>query len=153
MIGTFHLPMGYYKKLGKKMEGSGFGDILLESGIISSGSLQGVLSGKNYSRATRCHKVLNEAMHRLLMREFKLTNAGRQVFDALQSHKEACLQNNFDKLTREGMEELMNDDTVGLFTDRNIEFCDSVEKGALEKTPKFWILYMDHVALVLLLDR
>ena len=63
MIGTFHLIMGYYKMMGKKMEGSGFGDILLESGLISSGSLQGVLSGKNYSRATRCHKVLSEAMH------------------------------------------------------------------------------------------
>ena len=52
------------------MEGSGFTDVLLESYLASSGSLHGVLTGKNYSRATYCHKTVLEALHRLLMLEF-----------------------------------------------------------------------------------
>jgi hypothetical protein len=47
MIGTFHLACGYLKMLGKKMDGTGLADILLKAGLISSGSLNGVISGKN----------------------------------------------------------------------------------------------------------
>ena len=31
----------------KKMEGSGFSDVLLEANLVSSGSISGVLTGKN----------------------------------------------------------------------------------------------------------
>ena len=70
MIGTFHLAMGYYHMIGKKMEGSGFADVLLETNLVSSGSIHGVLTGKNYSRATHCHKTLLEALHRLMIEVF-----------------------------------------------------------------------------------
>ena len=46
LIGTFHLAMGYYHMIGKKMEGSGFTDVLLEANLASSLSVNGVLSGK-----------------------------------------------------------------------------------------------------------
>ena len=40
LIGTFHLACAYLRMLGKKMNGSGMSDILLEAGLISSGSDQ-----------------------------------------------------------------------------------------------------------------
>ena len=70
LIGTFHLNMAYLKMIGKKMAGSGFEDILLESGLISSGSLQGVVTGNNFSRSMHSHEVLYEALSRLLMKKF-----------------------------------------------------------------------------------
>ena len=70
MIGTFHLTMGYLNMIGKKMDGSGFTDVLFEANLISSGSLHGVVSGKNYIRAMNCHKVLTESLQRLLLNEF-----------------------------------------------------------------------------------
>ena len=60
MIASFHTVWAYLKMVGKKMDGSGFSKILLEAGLMSSGSLQGVISGKNYSRAMKCHKALAE---------------------------------------------------------------------------------------------
>jgi hypothetical protein len=36
MIGTFHVVCTNFKMIGKKMEGTGFSDILLEAGLISS---------------------------------------------------------------------------------------------------------------------
>ena len=51
MIGTFHVVCAYFKMIGKKMEGSGLSDILLEAGLIGSGSVTGVMTGKHYSRA------------------------------------------------------------------------------------------------------
>ena len=60
MIGTFHVVCAYFKMIGKKMEGTGLSDILLEAGLIGSGSVTGVMTGKHYSRAMHCHKILLE---------------------------------------------------------------------------------------------
>jgi hypothetical protein len=49
LLGTFHLACAYLKMVAKKMQGSGLSDILLEAGLIASGSLNGVLSGKHYA--------------------------------------------------------------------------------------------------------
>ena len=38
------------------MNESGLADVLLEAGVMSVGSMNGVMSGKNYSRAINCHK-------------------------------------------------------------------------------------------------
>ena len=43
LIGTFNLTMVYFKMLGKKLEGSGIEDIILEAGLSSSGSIQGII--------------------------------------------------------------------------------------------------------------
>ena len=68
-MGTFHFVSAYMKMLGKKMEGTGLADIFQESGLVS-GSVNGVMNGKNYDRALHCHKILMEALERLLMQAF-----------------------------------------------------------------------------------
>ncbi len=41
------------------MFGSGLSDILLEAGLISSDSIEAVLSGKHYEQQSmHCHKVM-----------------------------------------------------------------------------------------------
>ena len=67
MRGSFHIVCGYLKMLGKKMNGSGLDDIFIEAGLITSGSVQGVMNGKNYSRSMVCHKTMLEAFEHLLM--------------------------------------------------------------------------------------
>ena len=62
LIGSFHLIGAYFKMIGKKLRGSGFSDVLIEAGLIASGSLEGVLTGKHYERALHCHKVIKEAL-------------------------------------------------------------------------------------------
>ena len=47
LLGTFNLVIAYFKMVGKKMAASGLEDILLEAGLISCGSIKGVMSGKN----------------------------------------------------------------------------------------------------------
>jgi hypothetical protein len=43
--------------LGKRFGESGLSDLLIESRLIGSGSLNGVLEGKHYNRSLRTHKV------------------------------------------------------------------------------------------------
>ena len=70
LVGTFHLLCAYMKMLGEKMAGSGLSDILLEAGLISGGSLTGVMSGKRYERALHCHKTMLESLEKLLFARF-----------------------------------------------------------------------------------
>lgn len=70
MIGSFHAASAYLKMIGKKMDGSGLSDILLEAGLITSGSLTAVLARKQYNRAMICHKTTLEALERLLLQVY-----------------------------------------------------------------------------------
>ena len=69
LIGTFHLECAFMKILGKIMKGSGLSDIIIEAGLISSGSVAGVMQGKHYDRAVHCNKVVLEALESLLVTE------------------------------------------------------------------------------------
>ena len=54
----------------KKMNESGLADVLLEAGVVSVGFINGVISGKNYSRAINCHKVRAKSLERLLLDKY-----------------------------------------------------------------------------------
>ena len=78
--------------LGKKMKGS---DIIMEAGLISSGSVAGVMQGKHYDRAIHCHKVVLEALESLRVTKLfptqehpliAVSNDARKKIDALFQH-------------------------------------------------------------------
>ena len=58
------------KMIGKKMDGSGFADILLELNLKGSGSMSGELSGKHYEQAMNYHKQLLESLEWLLFQQY-----------------------------------------------------------------------------------
>ena len=67
----FHTVMKYIGMLtSHKCMGSGYSQILLESGLGISGCLQSVLKGKAYTKALFCLKTVSEAMQRLLIECF-----------------------------------------------------------------------------------
>ena len=54
-----------------KMRGSGLAEIVIESGICASGSLDQVLKGKHYNGAFCIHKLVMEALERLLLQQYE----------------------------------------------------------------------------------
>lgn len=56
-MGSFHIACVFLAVIGKRFGESGLRDLLIESRIIGSGSVNGVLQGKHYNRALRTHKV------------------------------------------------------------------------------------------------
>ena len=56
--------------LRKLITGSGFEDIIYQSGICSVGSLNGVLAGSHYNRCWIVYGHLSEALERLLLQRF-----------------------------------------------------------------------------------
>ena len=65
--GPFHTKMNYIGMLTKKKAaGSGYAEILLEAGLVTSGCLKSVLSGKAYSKALFNLKATVEALERFV---------------------------------------------------------------------------------------
>lgn len=45
-------------------------DVFMEFGIVSEGSIKGVLSGKHYNRSVLCDKIMYQALQRLRLQAF-----------------------------------------------------------------------------------
>ena len=58
---------------------------MIESEIVASGSMTGVLSGKHYNRCVRAHKIMYEAMERLRFQAFEdsLTAVEEDAFNSI----------------------------------------------------------------------
>ena len=69
--GAFHTAMNYLGMVtGHKCKESGYTEIILEAGLVTSGCMKSVLSGKAYAKAIFCLNTFCEAMERLLMERF-----------------------------------------------------------------------------------
>ncbi|CAG9762490.1 unnamed protein product [Ceutorhynchus assimilis] len=49
---------------------AGLSDLLVEAGVAAEGSLSSIITGKHYNRAVRTHKVVFEAMMRIIWKSF-----------------------------------------------------------------------------------
>ena len=151
MIGTFHLACAYMKMLGKKMDGSGFAEILLEAGLVTPGSLSGVISGKNYSRSLNCHRVLMEAMERLVLDRF-IKEQGEDVpFEKLPKTSLERIERLAATPDKETENVALNDENIVSYLDKYMRFREAVRSGQLGKTAALWMRYADHVWLILTL--
>ena len=69
-MGGFHIILNYLSLMGKKYEGSGLEDLLIESGEYGSGTIAAIMRGKSYNRSVRAHMLVLEALFRLQWRSF-----------------------------------------------------------------------------------
>ena len=67
MLGTFHMAMMYLGIIGKWFKDAGLRDILIQSQVLAEGSVEKALAKNMYNRPVRSCKLVQEAMHRLLI--------------------------------------------------------------------------------------
>jgi hypothetical protein len=64
-LGAFHITMAYFAALGFFLADSGSPQILADTGVLASGSLNGFISGRHYNRCKRIHVLLALAIQML----------------------------------------------------------------------------------------
>ena len=143
-MGVFHTICSLFGALGLKMKGSGLSEILIESGVCASGSLEKVMLGKHYNRALRVHKLTVEALECLLLCKFEESEYSQETSPL---HPEAI--DMFQSLTENPSSEMLNR-TMGnehcrAYFEAYQAFKASVRAGILGKTAQFWVSYMDAV--------
>ena len=62
----FHTALNFLALLGKKYRNSGLEDLLIESGVYAGGTRTALMKGKSYNRAVRAHKLVTEALFRIM---------------------------------------------------------------------------------------
>lgn len=147
-LGVFHTTCAYLGVLGKRMRSSGFEDILIESGICASGSIEKVMSGKHYNRAMHVHKTMLEALERLLLQKYETT-----VGELLRGEARDIMERLALAPNQQLLEEAMANEDCTEMIRQYSAFKDEIRNGEHGKTAKFWIDYMDKVLLVLLFQR
>ena len=79
IVGIFHLVCACFKRIGTKMDGTELSGVLLETSLITPGSLNGVMTGNLYSRTMNCHRVMVASLERL-MNETCLARKEKSIF-------------------------------------------------------------------------
>ena len=70
-MGVFHTICTFLGIIGKRSQYAGLKDICIESGVITEGSVCGVLEGRRYNRAVRFHKLMYEAFMQMAWTGFE----------------------------------------------------------------------------------
>ena len=112
ILGIFHLLMMYLRIIGKRFKDAGLWNVLVQSEIVAEGSIERVLTGKMYSRAVRCYKLMYEALIRLLIDKFLSDMEGNK--ENMCTQNEALLKINelHQLLKQEKFEEIRNSDEL-----------------------------------------
>ena len=149
LLGTFHLICAYFKMVGKKMAGSGLPDILLEAGLITSGSVDGVMKGKHYDRAMHCHKVLLEALEQLLFQKFISCRGDVELNKILTDQTQKALKDMFSSPSTNAFQNIVNDEELLKLVAEYENFREDALGGSIGQTAQLWVSYMNHIWLVL----
>jgi len=131
-MGEFHTAMAYLSCIGKRFGDAGFQDDIIEAEVVAAGSIEGVITGHQYNRSIRSHKLMCEALQRLrwqayldILSEDDRDAAMKIVFEVL------VMSENFLTVMR-GYENFIKDNTTN-------------------KTVHFWSTYITSMVEDLLL--
>ncbi|CAC5360780.1 unnamed protein product [Mytilus coruscus] len=152
-MGAFHTACAFIVVIGKRFGDAGLGDLLLESGVIGSGSLTGVFEGKHYNRALRLHKIVFEAFERLRWEAFGSwlnSNDENEFLDPnFQASVLSILAQIRRNLTADNFKTLLMSPYVGKLFEAFSVYC-NVSEGPMKS---FWNSYIEMVELLLLFTR
>ena len=111
-------------------------DLFIESGVVSEGSIKGVLSGKHYNRSIFCHKIVYEAMQRLRFEAFleSLTDDKKEdrIMELVSDMSDAFPDKTFHSLIESPVFEEITNEYEGFILDASSK----------SRTFAFWSMYI-----------
>jgi len=132
-LGAFHIICCYLGAVGKLMTGSGLEEIILESGICSSGSIEQVLSGKHYNRSLRVHQLMAVVLDELLLNKFMMhQHTGMMSLMDLEMLAQTPNADTFAAAD--------GNDVCQEYVQHFMAFADQAREGAFGATCRFWML-------------
>ena len=148
-LGDFHTICTLLGVIGKRFQDAGLRDLCVGSGVIAEGSIAGVMDGRMYNRAVRLHKLVYEALMRLIWKGFlpwlEATHSANMV------HLEETL-NVIETLASEvnqaSFEHTLQNEACKRIFELFNTYCDYLrsDNGCLSA---FWMSYIDLVEILL----
>ena len=127
------------------MDGSGLNEAILESGICTGGSINGVMKEKHYNRALRVHLSVCEALEKLLLERLFSSENGSNIFT---DDVKRFPSNLHDDPSKEFW--IFPFKTLHLYMFFMLtRSSEEVAGGVHGKTAQFWLSYMNHLELIM----
>ena len=139
--GAFHITMAYFAALGFFLADSGGPQILADTGVLASGSLNGFISGRHYNRCKRIHVLLALAIQMLHFKCFFAEHCPLPESFVKQLKK---LQ---DDPSPDALKAFENSPEYVQVMQMYEEFTEKTRTGEHGTTAQYWIMYMDLVEL------
>ena len=74
--------MNFMKCIGDQMSGSGLYELWMECELLEPVIAQNILAGKHYSHGTRAHRLIAQALWKILLPSFLLFLANEDVINS-----------------------------------------------------------------------
>ena len=147
-LGVFHTICTLLAIVGKRFHDAGLRDLCIESGVIADGSISEVMDGRKYNRAVRLHKLVYEALIRLVWKGFLSWWQANHTDDVI--HMDETL-NTINNLCKDVSQASLKQVFQNMLCAREVylEFL-RVGNGSLST---FWLSYLDMVEILLGLLR
>lgn len=144
-IGPFHIMMAYFKAIGKFIDNCGLTNIIVDTELLASGSVNGFITGKHFNRCKRLHPLAALSIQIMHYESFaKLTNL--EITDEAKQYLE-----DFKNERHENLE--INNQYLLQLLKQYEEYETRTLAGDYGKTPQFYLTYSNLVHYYLLLNR
>lgn len=151
-MGGFHIALNYFSLLGRKYANSGLEDLLIESGVYAAGTTSVLMLGKSYNRGIRAHKLVMEALFRLLWKAF-LEWLSKKAGALDNEVKQDVVRRSSECQSTIKMEGFVNDAWLKLqgCVEPLFSLLDAFKSECKEKSKvfSFWVEYIDMVLVLL----
>lgn len=144
-LGGFHIMMAYFKALGKFIDECGLSHIMVESGLLASGSVNGFLSGKHFNRCKRLHPLVAVGLETLLFEEFLKKENRTITVPIIEVIKQLQLKTLSNlEIANITLKHLLND---------YLKYKAATLNGDFGKTAQFYAMYINFVNYYLMFSR
>ena len=118
----------------------------VESDVVAGGSIEKLLTGKNYNRAVRMHKIFYEALMRLLINAFESSVSEDQK--VILDSKTAAVEELKLNLGQEKSTALLESNGIQRWNEMFTCFVESMTNNGSDLS-KFWLSYLELCELLL----
>ena len=146
MLGGFHPPMMLLGIIGTRYGDAGLRELAVQSEVVTKGSIERVLESKNYYPAVRLHKMVYEALFRMLLNNFEASLPAHAT-DIFQQ-KEILSEKFKLNLCKDEFERIFMSKEFREWNDLLVTHMNEMKsKGSDLET--FWLVYLDLCELLL----
>lgn len=152
-LGSFHLMMAFFKAIGVFINECGLSHMMVESKIIASGSVNGIIEGKHFNRCKRLHPLMAVGLQILHFDQFLKTKQverdflKEQIFDDLLQYQDLAVSHSTTTA------ELLPNQELSRLLSSYQKFVDKTRQGDHGKTAQFYMTYIQLVNYYVILSR
>ncbi len=151
-LGVFHTICTLLATIGKRFQDAGLRDLCIESSGIAEGSISGVMDGRKYNRAVRLHKLVYEALKRLIWKGFLLWLNDTHPNDIEHMDETVRIIDSLAELSQESFQLVLENKSFVRIMDL-LDVYQEVLRVGNGCLSKFWMSYIDMVEILLGLIR